>query len=422
MQQQTTHKKAPFIEFRECMTGVPPRSTFVRERQMLSNDRKVLRFWCSWNDTGMNGGKKYYRLQYYLADDTLEIEQDRHKKPDGTGSMSMLVKRQKLPKGTPESSVAKIGFDPYFDTPEFVSASDLCVGAYVNVFGRKMLLTRADAYTIMFYKKVYGMKEEDFTPIEDAVSEVAPPVQDIPPRFMGFGTEEDTMGSVHNLEPKQCETVDSKRLYRYGSYQLKWRAKMISDKPQDQDRKFVITHWMADQGVMVYEEVDRNSGFQPGKFMEKSTILNNPATGKNYEPEDFVVGEVVTINGFNYTITEIDGRAEAYLKSGKHVYYHGKLKPVLLGICTALWSRNKNVSRTFRNIDEDFSNTVDSEEIQRMAFSLGWRLDKDASQKIFSAFDKSGDGHMSVKEFTDRLGQVIYDGDLPAWCEEEGEE
>jgi len=39
--------------------------------QYLNNDRQVLQFDVEWNDTAYNGGKKYYKLNYFLSNDTV---------------------------------------------------------------------------------------------------------------------------------------------------------------------------------------------------------------------------------------------------------------------------------------------------------------------------------------------------------------
>merc|ERR1719352_1743693 len=42
-------------------------------RQYLENDRKVLFFKCYWDDPTRYGTRNYYSLNYYLADDSVEL-------------------------------------------------------------------------------------------------------------------------------------------------------------------------------------------------------------------------------------------------------------------------------------------------------------------------------------------------------------
>lgn len=41
----------------------------------LTNDRKVLSFKIFWNDSSLEGGQNYYILNFFLADDTIEVKE-----------------------------------------------------------------------------------------------------------------------------------------------------------------------------------------------------------------------------------------------------------------------------------------------------------------------------------------------------------
>jgi hypothetical protein len=63
----------------------------------LTNDRKVLSFYIMWNDTTLCGGVNYYRLNYFLADGTIEVKEIR-KQNNGKDPFPLLLRRSKLPK------------------------------------------------------------------------------------------------------------------------------------------------------------------------------------------------------------------------------------------------------------------------------------------------------------------------------------
>ena len=48
---------------------------------------------------------------------------------------------------------------------EFYHWRDLAVGKTILIFGREMLLTSADEFTIGYYKEQAGMSDDDFQPI-----------------------------------------------------------------------------------------------------------------------------------------------------------------------------------------------------------------------------------------------------------------
>jgi hypothetical protein len=63
----------------------------------LENDRKVLSFRILWNDTSLEGGQNYYTLNFFLADDTIEVK-ELNKNNSGKDPFPMLLNRRKLPK------------------------------------------------------------------------------------------------------------------------------------------------------------------------------------------------------------------------------------------------------------------------------------------------------------------------------------
>ena len=67
-------------------------------RQFLENDRRVLRFYCFWDDTNsMFGDPRECIMHYFLADDTVEI---REIIPPNSGrdAVPLFLRRQRLPR------------------------------------------------------------------------------------------------------------------------------------------------------------------------------------------------------------------------------------------------------------------------------------------------------------------------------------
>lgn len=101
----------------------------------------------------------------------------------------MLLKRQKLAKvpvltHCPGMSLRK---EEYYLPP------DLLVGARINIFGRNCLIYDCDAFTKEWYKTTYDL---DIVPIQ--LKKARPNIMYQPvPKYNGYGTEEDSLGSVH---------------------------------------------------------------------------------------------------------------------------------------------------------------------------------------------------------------------------------
>ena len=118
-----------------------------------------------------------------------------------------------------------------------------------------------DPYTQEHYKKVYGV---DF-PLGDGLDKNQASERGlIIPPYNGFGDEEDSLGNVYRLVP----LPPKKDFFKWvdNQIQLKCTAKLNTKNPEDIDRRFIITFYLNDDTVMVYEPQQRNSGIVSGKF------------------------------------------------------------------------------------------------------------------------------------------------------------
>lgn len=98
---------------------------------------------------------------------------------------------------------------------------------------------------------------------------------------------------------------------------------MITTKPEDIGRRFIITLFMNDDTVMVYEPQVRNSGIVSGKFLEKMKYKNKPEGGRFFEPQDFLIGKTVQINGYKFQVQEHDERTKKWFEQFIGTAYAG---------------------------------------------------------------------------------------------------
>lgn len=66
-------------------------------KDFLDNDRRVLRFQILWDDTSYDGGEKFYTLNFFLSDNSVEVKEI-NTPNNGKTKFPMLLKRQKLAK------------------------------------------------------------------------------------------------------------------------------------------------------------------------------------------------------------------------------------------------------------------------------------------------------------------------------------
>lgn len=240
-------------------------------QSFLENDRKVLSFQIVWEDRSYDGGDKFYTLNYFLADQSVEVKET-NESNTGRFPFPMLLRRQKLAKAPilthcPGMSLRK---------EEYYAPPDLVIGKRVSIFGRDCLIYDCDEYTKAWYMQNYGM---DLVPIQ--LRKPKPNIMYQPlPKYNGYGTEEDSLGSVYSLQPKPPR-IDMKKMFKQDMHILRFEAKLVSTEPDDENRKFIISFYCGDDTIQVYESCDKNSGRVGGKFMERKKH-KSPITADYY--------------------------------------------------------------------------------------------------------------------------------------------
>ncbi len=140
----------------------------------------------------------------------------------------------------------------------------------INVFGRKVLLTDCDEFTREYYKTKYGVK--DFSPLSYPTREGGVRIEKLNPPYNGFGSEADSLASCQKLipEPPKKDFIKWMAYDRQGneSNVLRFLAKIITKDPIQADRRFIISYFMSDDTILIYEPPIRNSGKNHWKIIK----------------------------------------------------------------------------------------------------------------------------------------------------------
>lgn len=268
-----THKKTlnADAEHAEAALGKRVHGGIAQTQKFLKNDGKVLRFYARWDDTKMYGEKRPYIIHYFLADDTVEVLEVSQPN-SGHGSFPALLKRSKLPKDHTmvQRDVAHVGGNLRGEDPAllFVQETDLRVGGYLNVYGRDLLLLGADAFTKSYYIKTFGLTEEDFNDAGMKDPEETPYKIEVPPET-GFGSDEASLSSFLYLVPMKPKT-DQVKLHQMDGILLRFSAKFAKPAYVDRDRVFIITYYLANDTLQIFELFARNQGHIGGAAQKHS--------------------------------------------------------------------------------------------------------------------------------------------------------
>lgn len=153
-------------------------------------------------------------------------------------------------------------------------------------------------------------------------------IHPIPP-YNGFGSEEDSLLNVKYLDPngKVHEYITDK--FKRDKHILRFNAKLISSVPSDEERTFIVSFFLRDLAVMVYESATRNSGRQACKFFERQRI-KNPYTNKYYNEKDFKTGNVIYVNKYIFKLLESDEYTKKYMRDNAEIFTDSNINNVLL--------------------------------------------------------------------------------------------
>lgn len=72
-----------------------------------------------------------------------------------------------------------------------------------------------------------------------------------------------------------------------------------SQNPKDESRRFVLSYFLSNDMISIFEKPTRNSGIISGKFLEKTRVPKPGSTVDNpefYSPADFAIGATVEGN------------------------------------------------------------------------------------------------------------------------------
>lgn len=274
--------------------------------QFLLNDRKVLRFKAFWDDPTLYGARIYFVLHYYLADNTIEIN-EAHARNSGRDAYPGFFKRGPLYKknvGTAYPGMLVADGGRYM--PE-----DMKVGGAIHVWGRNVVIYDCDDFTQKFYGQYAGLDQK--ANMVDVSEKPLRHLKLTPPPHNGIGMPEDSIINCTMIQPKPHKPDVAKLMVLSGE-NLRFEAKMVNGEPEDECRRFLIAFFPDTENTAVYELQVRNSGHMGGKFREKSKIPN-PETGKYFELKDFYVGKTVTICSQPLNIIRADEHCLQFLEA-----------------------------------------------------------------------------------------------------------
>lgn len=454
--------KDPYRGLRENQDGAQnPLRPYERAdslKQFLDYDRHVLRFNAVWDDRDTKFGEvRRFKLHYFLADDTIEILEV-FAPNCGRDSCPTFLSRQKLPKDI--LNMGKPGDKPtrtvlnvighFFDGGRYILDNlktgsiqvnyfrdeDLMVGRTVNVFGRKLLLTDADEFTRNFYKNKYGINNFDSVHYDDGNN--ARHVQRMNPPFNGFGSEEDSLASCQKIIPEPPK----KDFIKWMAYDknalesncLRFLAKIQTNDQIQADRRFIISYFLSDDSIYVFEPTVKNSGITSGKFLERGKVKKpgqpqySTQLPEYYTFKDIYVGAVLILNNFHFQLFDCDEYCYKFMESNTQMFPRSSPQNVLshvrslvkpedvanLGACLEQADRMQsgvlNFQKFYSAVKDIVGNNLCDQEIITLARQFSTKKSKEYDFQSVGAVAQDHLRKNNFEQFT-RLAEVLQSSD-----------
>ncbi|NWV20190.1 EFHC1 protein, partial [Origma solitaria] len=299
-------------------------------RQFLAYDTKVLRFYAIWDDTNCPFGDHHpCIIHYFLADDTVEVREVR-KRNDGKDPFPVLMRRQRLPKifGDKKKNFPSCVLEiTDHEVQEWYSPKDFSIGKSITLLGRTFLIYDMDKFTQDFYHEKYGVT--DFQPV-DVTKKPAEKVEQVIPPHNGFGVPEDSLQNCLSLIPKPPRK-DIIKMLENNLKVLRYQVALESPVPEDKNRRFILSYFLSDDTISIYEPPIRNSGIPGGKYLKRTKVTKPGSTPENpiyYEPSDFTIGSTIEVFGHRFFITDTDEYVLNYLETNAESFPAATLQSI----------------------------------------------------------------------------------------------
>mmetsp|Transcript_108444 Transcript_108444/g.187353 ORF Transcript_108444/g.187353 Transcript_108444/m.187353 type:complete len:794 (-) Transcript_108444:735-3116(-) len=399
------------------LISIPSPRKVARTQKFLQHGGEKLKFMAAWDDRDMpHGDLRMLQINYFLEDDTIQVLEPPVNN-SGREGCTKVVTRQRCPKVEHRRAFANEGlFDNLKKDAKqhltfgvdmdygYYTADDLAIGKVLDIHGRSLVLYDCDEMTRDWYWKERGIDLGAPINVQDyfKTHPKAPPRLRPPPHH-GIGSEEDSLESWKNLMPKAPKRNHEKET-KYAGKILSYALRMVPSPNaliEEEGRHFILSYYLENDTLSIGEIGINNSGLMGGKYLARQRVKRLLPDGsyKWYTPEDFKVGEVITVLSKQFRVLEMDSATEKFLGGIVDPSTPEDIKRLVVSMRDAMLLKHPRVQEAFRAIGGHTNNNIDVSDIIEFFRTINLDVKREDAKTIMSMFDHDGDGVLNYNEF-----------------------
>jgi len=222
-----------------------------------------------------------------------------------------------------------------------------------------------------YYKTKYGT---EFNKITIDRPRFPIPEREVPP-YNGFGSYEDSLGNCDSLLPKPPRRDFMKFMEKdrngLESNILRFAAVLLTKSKIDKERRFILSCFLSDETISIFEPLKHNSGITPGKFMERARQEKpgqekfSSKTPDFYTSVDLAVGVTLVIQDYTFYLVDADEYTYNYMEKHSSQWTHSNIDMVLYKLKGVLGQKTKDESlAAFKSKDTTASGSLSFEKFR----------------------------------------------------------
>jgi hypothetical protein len=178
---------------------------------------------------------------------------------------------------------------------------------------------------------------------------------------------------------------------------LRFRARMITRNSVDATRAFIITFYLSDDTVQIYEPPVRNSGIIGGKYLQRVRI-KNPETGDYFRAADLEVGRIVTLNKQQFQLLEATEYAMSYMEADPETFPQADLAQIVERLRYAIGQSGRTPKEVFGLYSDHGKMDIDG--LLKLFKGVGYEISLHEALTVMRRYQIDPEAHaFTLREF-----------------------